>query len=463
MVKDNKLEMGEKRIKGLLFKYSLPAIIGMLSNALYNIIDTMFIGNGVGPLGIAGLSLSFPIQMIIGAFALMFGVGCASVESIKFGQKKAHEASAIVGNTIVISIIFAFIYLFIVLRFVDPILSFFGASEATLPFARDYITIVMIGAVPLSFTMVINNTLRAVGQAKKAMVTMLVGTMLNIVLDPIFIFAFELGIKGAAIATVIGQFAGAFVSIYFVFRGYMGVEFEKDSFRLRLSNIKQILSVGISTFVRQIGVSVVAIAVNYQLSIYGGDLLIASYGVVNKFISLFLMPMFGIAQGAQPLIGYNFGAGKIDRVKETLKLSQVYCMLVGVVGFLGALLIPKLIMSIFTTDLELITISVLPLRIIFSTLIFIAISTVGSTLFQATGKGKEAFFLNMLRQIIIFLPLVFILPLFYGVDGIWFSFVIGELLTAIITILMTSRGIKRMEKEDQILSPKKSIGLTEAN
>ena len=456
MIKDNKLEMGEKGIKGLLFKYSLPAIIGMLSNALYNIVDTMFIGNGVGPLGIAGLSLSFPIQMIIGAFALMFGVGCASVESIKFGQKKAHEASAIVGNTIVISIIFAFLYLFIVLRFVDPILSFFGASDATLPFARDYIIIVMIGAVPLSFTMVINNTLRAVGQAKKAMVTMLIGTLLNIILDPLFIFGFKMGIKGAAIATVIGQYAGAFVSIYFVLKGYMGVEFEKDSFRLRLSNIKQILSVGISTFVRQIGVSVVAIAVNYQLSIYGGDLLIASYGIINKFISLFLMPMFGIAQGAQPLIGYNFGAGFIDRVKKTLKLSQVYCVIIGAIGFLGALLIPKLILSIFTSDVELISISVLPLRIIFSTLILVAISTVGSTLFQATGKGKEAFFLNLLRQIILFLPLVFILPLFLGVNGIWFSFFIGEFITAVITLLMTKRGLTKMEKESHLVIPKNS-------
>ena len=456
MAKDNKLEMGEKEIKGLLFKYSLPAIIGMLSNALYNIVDTMFIGNGVGPLGIAGLSLSFPIQMIIGAFALMFGVGCASVESIKFGQKKAHEASAIVGNTIVISIIFAFIYLFTVLKCVNPILSFFGASEATLPYARDYITIVMIGAVPLSFSMVINNTLRAVGQAKKAMVTMLVGTLLNIILDPVFIFGFKMGIKGAAIATVIGQFAGAFVSLYFVKKGYLGVIFEGDSFRLRFSNIKQVLSVGVSTFIRQIGVSVVAIAVNYQLSVYGGDLLIASYGIINKFISLFLMPMFGIAQGAQPLIGYNFGAGKIERVKKTLKLSQIYCILIGVLGFLGALLIPKLILKIFTDDVELINVSILPIRIIFSTLILVAISTVGSTLFQATGNGKEAFFLNLLRQIILFLPLVFILPLFFGVNGIWFSFFVGEFITAMITLFITGKGLTKMEKESQLLMPKNS-------
>jgi len=456
MTKDNKLEMGEKKIKGLLFKYSLPAIIGMLSNALYNIVDTMFIGNGVGPLGIAGLSLSFPIQMIIGAFALMFGVGCASVESIKFGQKKTNEASAIVGNTIVISIIFAFIYLFTVLRCVNQILSVFGASEATLPYARDYITIVMIGAVPLSFSMVINNTLRAVGQAKKAMITMLVGTLLNIILDPIFIFGFKMGIKGAAIATVIGQFIGAFVSVYFLSKGYLGVKFERDSFRLRLNNIKQVLSVGVSTFIRQIGVSVVAIAVNYQLSVYGGDLLIASYGIINKFISLFLMPMFGIAQGAQPLIGYNFGALKIDRVKETLKLSQFYCILIGIIGFTGALLIPKFILNIFTNDIELINVSILPIRIIFSTLILVAISTVGSTLFQATGKGKEAFFLNLLRQIILFLPLVFILPLFFGVNGIWFSFFIGEFITATVTLFMTGKGLTKMEKESQLLMPKNS-------
>ncbi|MFA7107664.1 MAG: MATE family efflux transporter, partial [Sphaerochaetaceae bacterium] len=218
----------------------------------------------------------------------------------------------------------------------------------------------------------------------------------------------------------------------------------------------QILSVGISTFVRQIGVSVVAIAVNYQLSIYGGDLLIASYGIINKFISLFLMPMFGIAQGAQPLIGYNFGAGFIDRVKKTLKLSQVYCVIIGAIGFLGALLIPKLILSIFTSDVELISISVLPLRIIFSTLILVAISTVGSTLFQATGKGKEAFFLNLLRQIILFLPLVFILPLFLGVNGIWFSFFIGEFITAVITLLMTKRGLTKMEKESHLVIPKNS-------
>ena len=447
MQSKNKIEMGQKDIKGLLLKYSFPAIIGMLSNALYNMVDTIFIGQGVGSLAIAGLSLSFPVQMIIGAFALMFGVGCASVESILFGQKKDEEASKVVGNTILAAVVFAGLYMLATLKWVVPILSFFGASENTLPFAQDYITIVMLGTIPLSFSMVMGNCLRAVGLAKKAMWTMLVGTIINIVFDPILIFGFNMGIKGAAYATIFGQYCGAGLALYYVLKGNLGVKLNKIAFTFRFKNIGKVISLGASTFIQQLGVSLVAIAVNYQLAFYGGDMYIASYGIINRFMSLFLMPMFGFGQGALPLMGYNFGARKIDRVKKTLTLAQIYCICIGVVGIVLALVIPKAMLKMFTSDKDLINLSVYPLRMLFSTQIMIAVSTIGATMFQSTGKGKEAFFLNLLRVGIIFLPLIFILPKYLSTNGVWWSFVIAELLTAIITVIMTTCGLKRMEVE----------------
>jgi putative MATE family efflux protein len=437
--------LGTDKITPLLFKLSIPAMIGMISNALYNVIDTVFVGHGAGSLAIGGLTIAFPFQLIIGAFALMYGVGVASVISRRLGEGKPEEAVIAASNAFILTFFTSFLILIFGELFLEKILNIFGATEDILPFAIDYMKIILLGAPFLSFSMCSNNILRSEGAAKVAMTIMIIGTALNVVLDPIFIFGFGLGIKGAAIATVISQMCGSLYALSYFLRGKSSLNFHIRLFKLKFVYIKEIILLGLATFIRQIGTSAMALAVNNMVKIYGGDLAIATFGMVNRFLTLVLMPIFGMNQGLQPIIGYNFGAKKNDRVKAALKVTVLITTMIGFIFSFVALVFPRILLTMFTTDQELLDMGVVALRIIISTMLFLGLQTCGTTYFQAIGKSLPSIFLGMSRQFIILIPLVLILPRFFGLIGVWIAFPSADILASIITIIWLLVDIKKMK------------------
>jgi len=439
--------MGTDQITPLLFKLSIPAMIGMISNALYNVIDTVFVGHGAGALAIGGLTIAFPFQLIIGAFALMYGVGVASVISRKLGEKKPEEAVAAASNAFLLTFITSLLILLIGEVFLKRILLFFGATEDILPHATNYMRIILLGAPFLSFSMCANNILRSEGAAKIAMNIMLIGTILNVILDPIFIFIFDMGIRGAAIATIISQMTGSLYALSFFIKGKSSLKFELKLFKLKLIYIKEIILLGLATFIRQIGTSFMALAVNNMVKIYGGDFAIAAFGMVNRFLTLVLMPIFGMNQGLQPIIGYNFGAKQYDRVKQVLKVAIFITSSIGFLFSIVAFIFPEVLLKMFTTDPNLLQISSQALRIIISTMVLLGLQSCGTTYFQAIGKSIPSIFLGMSRQFIILIPLVLILPRFFGLIGVWFAFPSADILASLITGLWMIIDIKKLMKK----------------
>jgi putative MATE family efflux protein len=437
--------LGTDKITPLLFKLSIPAMIGMISNALYNVIDTVFVGHGAGALAIGGLTIAFPFQLIIGAFALMYGVGVASVISRRLGEGKPEEAVIAASNAFILTFFTSLVILIFGELFLEQILNIFGATEDILPYAIDYMRIILIGAPFLSFSMCSNNILRSEGAAKVSMTIMIIGTALNVVFDPIFIFGFGLGIKGAAIATVISQICGSLYALSYFLRGKSSLNFHIRLFKLKFVYIKEIILLGLATFIRQIGTSAMALAVNNMVKIYGGDLAIATFGMVNRFLTLVLMPIFGMNQGLQPIIGYNFGAKKNDRVKEVLKVAIMITTLIGFVFSLIAFIFPRILLTMFTTDQALLDLGAVALRIIISTMVFLGLQTCGTTYFQAIGKSLPSIFLGMSRQFIILIPLVLILPRFFGLVGVWIAFPSADILASLITSIWLIVDIKKIK------------------
>lgn len=435
--------MGKQNITPLLFKLSIPAMIGMISNALYNVIDTVFVGHGAGALAIGGLTIAFPFQLIIGAFALMYGVGVASIISRRLGEKKEEEAVRAASNAFLLTFTTSVLILFFGNLFLDDILIFFGATEEILPYANDYMSIILFGAPFLSFSMCANNVLRSEGAAKTAMTLMIIGTGVNIILDPIFIFVFKMGISGAAYATIISQFCGAIYGLNYFIKGKSSLKFKVKYFSLKFKYIKEIVLLGLATFIRQIGTSMMALSVNNMVKIYGGDLAIAAFGMVNRLLTLVLMPIFGMNQGLQPIIGYNFGAKKIDRVKKVLEVAILITSLIGLVFSLFGLIFPRFLLSIFTSNQELLDIGVVALRIIISTMVLLGLQSCGTTYFQALGHSVAAIVLGMSRQFLLLIPLVIILPSFLGLFGVWIAFPIADLLASLITFVWLIRDIKK--------------------
>jgi putative MATE family efflux protein len=440
----NREFLGTDKISSLLIRLSLPALIGMLSNALYNLVDAIFVGHGAGSIAIAGLSIAFPLQMVFGAFALMYGVGAASISSIMLGKGDGEKASKAAGNGFSLAIITSLIISVLCFIFLDKILFALGASDNILPYARDYSKIIIFGIPFLSFSMVSNNLIRATGDAKASMKIMLLGTLINIILDPIFIFGFDMGIKGAAYATIIGQIISSIYALSYFLRGKYALTLTKESFKISSSMAKNTVVLGTATFVRQIGTSLIALLANNLLGIYSGDLAIAAYGLIIRLTVIFLLPTFGLNQGIQPIIGYNFGARKIHRIKETLKLGLYFSLALGIIGELLTELIPSILLKMFTVDPALLAIAVPALRIYCAAMIFIGIQSLGATYYQAIGRGRPAIVLGLLRQIILLIPLLLILPPIFGITGIWLAFPISDALSAIITAIFLVMGIKKL-------------------
>ncbi|ABX30761.1 MATE efflux family protein [Petrotoga mobilis SJ95] len=436
----NKLE--DKKIGKLLMELSLPAIVAMLVQALYNFVDTIYIARGVGTLGIAGVSVAFPIQMIIMAFGGMIGIGGGTLISRSLGAKDVERAENALGN--IFSAIFVLSIALTILGtiFLDPILNLFGATPDILSYSEDYMSVILYGAIFFSIAMASHNVMRAEGNAKYAMIAMIVPGVLNIILDPIFIFVLNMEVKGAAVATVLSQFVGVVYIGYYFLSGKSALKFHRKNFILDWHIMSETLAVGSSAFVRQVAGSLLAIVLNNLLGTYGSSLHIAIFGVINRLLMFFFMPMFGIAQGFLPIAAYNYGAKRYDRVKEVLKKATIAALTWSIVSFLLVQLFPGFLLSIFSTDPSLISEGIPALRIDTMFIWVVGFQVVGASLFQAIGRAGPALLLSMSRQILIFIPMVFVMSHFFGLMGIWYTFPVSDVLSALLTLFFVIRETK---------------------
>ncbi|MCY6369974.1 MATE family efflux transporter [Clostridium ganghwense] len=448
-MKERSTRLGTEEIKKLLISLSLPATIGMIVNALYNIIDTIFVGRGVGTLAIGALTIAFPIQMLIMAFALAIGVGAAAAVSINLGKGDTERADKVAGNSFLSAIVVGAMISILGLIFISPILTFFGATPEILPYAKDYISVIFIGTMFYAFSVSSNNLIRAEGNAKVAMLSMVIGTGLNIPLDYIFIFIFNMGIKGAAIATIISQFSSFIFVMTYLYSGKSLLKIKLHHLKPDISILKEIFAVGSAAFARQIAGSIVAIILNKSLSIYGTNLDIAILGTVNKITMFLYMPLFGVVQGMQPIVGFNYGAKKMDRVKETVKLSLMATTVIAIGGFLFSQIFSTPIMSAFSKEPEFIQNGADILRVVVLMVPVIGIQVVGSTLFQSIGKAMPSLILSLLRQVIFFIPLVIILPKYIGISGIWKSFPVADFGATVITAILMINEMKKLTMEQE--------------
>lgn len=438
--------LGEERISKLLLNLSIPATIGMMVNALYNLVDTIFVGRGVGALAIGGLTIAFPIQMIIMAFAQMIGIGAASAISRSLGAKDIEKADYVAGNSFLCVIILSSTIAAIGLIFTEPMLRFFGSTETILPYAKDYITIILWGSIFFSFAMSSNNLIRAEGNAKVAMATMLIGAILNIILNPIFIFIFKMGVKGAALATVISKFISFLYVLTYLYSGKSSLKVKLHHLKPRMLIITEIFTVGSAAFARMVTGSIVAIIVNNSLRIFGGDMALIIVGIVHRVTMFVFMPLFGLVQGMQPIVGFNYGAKKFVRVKEALKLSLINTTVIATFGWLIIELFPIAVISVFTRDAEIIEEGSTIMRIVISVIPVIGIQIVGAALFQSLGKAVPSLILALLRQVLLFIPLVIILPrvLGLGLLGIWIACPTADILSVVLTVLFLRSELKKM-------------------
>jgi putative MATE family efflux protein len=444
MNQSNDLE--SKSIGKLLFQFSLPAIVGMLVNALYSIVDRIFVGRGIGALALSGVAVTFPITAIIMAFGMLVGVGAAATVSIRLGQKDKESAEKILGNAFTLVIIFSLLVTVVGLIFIDPILYAFGASADTFTYAKQFATVILCGVVLQNVGFGLNNMIRAEGNPRIAMMTMLIGAGLNFILNPLFIFGMKLGVVGSALATIFSQaVCSAWVILYFV-KGNSMLKLRKVNLKLEGAIFKDILAIGISPFSMQLAASLVTVIFNKSLEKYGGDIAIGAYSLITSIAMLIMMPIFGINQGAQPIIGYNYGAKNIARVKKTLLYACIAATMIATVGFILLELFPVQIISVFGNDENLVGLGSKGLRIYLCMLSLVGIQVVCSNYFQAIGKAKKSMFLALLRQVVLLIPLILILPHFFQLDGIWMAGPISDFFAFLITVIMLVYDMKSMDK-----------------
>jgi len=436
--------LGEMSIGKLLFKMSVPATIGMLVMALYNVVDAIFIGHFIGSVGLAAVSIVFPIMMIIIALSVGFGIGASSLISLEFGKKNIENANHIFNNflfsitsiSIIISIIFYF--------FIDEILIFLGSNTQIFPFAKEYFLIIIFGIFFQMFSASVNNIIRTEGAAKTAMITMIIGAVLNIILDYVFLVILNYGISGIALSTIIAQFFQFLFTLYYFVFSKSTLKIKINYFLPKIIIIKQILSLGFPSFVRQSSMSIVGIIMNNLLKNYGGVLEIAAYGIIFRVLMMIIMPAMGIVQGVQPIIGFNYGAKKYIRVKETLKLSIKISSSIMLFTYLLVMIYPEIFIKIFSTDPKLIETTSSFIRIMFLLIPFIGFQFIAGGFFQSIGKAKPALIISLFRQIIMLIPLLIILPLIFGIMGIWYAYPISDFISLILTYYLFNKEYNKL-------------------
>lgn len=444
--------LGESKIFPLIMKFSVPAIVGMIVNALYNTVDRIYIGNKIGQLGIAGITVSFPIMIIIMAFAMLIGFGSTSLLSIRLGEKKREEARQITGNAIVLLFAISVILTILGTIFLEPMLETFGASADVLPYSKDYLRIIIFGIVFQSLGFGMNNQVRALGSPKIAMVTMIVGAGINIILDPIFIFVFNWGMKGAALATVISMFSSSLWVMIYIFGKKNDLRPNRSSFILKKEIVQKILLYGTPPFLMQIASSAMMVILNKSLFIYGGDLALSAMGIGLSVNNLIMMPVFGLNQGVQPIVGYNYGAKKYDRVKEAVKIGMLIATLFVTIGFLMSMFFSKQLVMLFNRDdIKLIEMGSTVVKIIMLAMPIVGFQIISSGFFQAIGKPKQATVITLSRQLLVLIPLVIILPRFFGLNGLFFAIPASDVIAAIVTGSWVLYEIKRLGKDDSFI------------
>jgi putative MATE family efflux protein len=425
--------LGEEKIGKLLWDFSIPAMVGMIVNALYNIVDSIFVGNGVGEIGLTAVTIAFPIMIILMAFGMFIGVGATALVSIRLGERRLEEAEKILGNALSLVCLASLILTPIGLYFLDPILIALGASVAVLPYAHDFTQVIIMGNIFMFLGFGLNNLIRAEGNPRLAMATMLISAGLNTLLNPLFIFGLKWGIVGSAFATVLSQAAAAFwVLAYFVSNKSV-LKFRRKNFVLNKSIVIGIVAIGLSPFLMQVAASVISFLSNVTLLEYGGDLAVAAMGIITRVAMLILMPIFGMQQGVQPIIGYNYGAQNYGRVIEALKKAIFGATIIATGGFLIVQLFDKQIISIFNSNQELVNFGAQGLRIYLALLPIIGFQIISANYFQAVGKAKYAILFSMSRQVIILIPLLIILPHFLGIYGVWVASPIADFFSSLIT------------------------------
>lgn len=437
--------LGTESIGKLLVKYSVPAIIGMMVNALYNIVDRIFIGNipNVGPMAITGLGVTMPIMTIIIAFGTLVGVGSATNISIKLGENKRDKAEKILGNALSLAVILGISISVVGLLFLNKILMMFGASDSTIIYAKAYMSVILIGPAFNIMSMTFGNLIRGDGNPRLSATIMIIGCVLNIVLDAIFIFVFKLGIQGAAYATVISQAVSSMVGLSYYLRGKSNVKLKSVNLKLDSNIIKVIFAIGMSPFAMQLANSMVQLMFNTSLKKYGGDLAIGAMATISSINMLFVMPAFGFVQGMQPIVGFNYGSKQYGRAKQTLKISLILATTVFIVGGLIIQFAPQVLVGLFNKNEELMSITINGLRKYALAMPIIGISIVGSNFIQSIGKAKVAMLLGLLRQVIILIPMILILPNFFGLNGVWFAQPTADTLAAIITGVVLVKELKK--------------------
>ena len=439
-------ELGTEKISKLLKKYALPAIIAMTASSLYNMVDSIFIGHGSGPLAISGLAVTFPLMNLSAAIGTLVGIGCMTTLSIFLGQKNYKAANIVLSNLISLSFITSIIFMALTLFFLDPILYFFGASENTISYARDYMQIILYGNLITHLYFGLNGAMRASGNPKKAMSLTLATVVLNTILDPIFIFVFDMGIKGAAIATVLSQAITTTVEIFHFIGKEKLLKFDKNVFRIDARIAKDSLAIGMGPFLMNSAACMVTLMINQQLLKYSGDLGIGSFGIINRITFIFVMICSGLNQGMQPIAGFNYGARKYKRVKEVFKKSVVIASCVCVCCFLLSEFMGRPAVTLFTHDPELIDRAIKGLKITNIVFPIVGFQIVSTNFFQSLGMVNKSIVLSLMRQVIILIPLLFILPLFWGEDGVWISFPISDTLASILTLFFLASLFKKFNK-----------------
>lgn len=429
-------ELGTETIGKLLRQYAIPAIIAMTASSLYNMVDSIFIGHGVGPMAISGLAITFPLMNLAAAFGSLVGVGASTLISVKLGQKDYATAQQILGNVVTLNLIIGIGFTIVTLLFLNPILYFFGASEATLPYARDYMVTILLGNVVTHMFLGLNAVLRSAGHPQQAMMATIFTVIINTILDPLFIYGFNMGIRGAAVATILAQVISLCWLIKLLNKKNEIIHFHKGIYRLRRILVENIIGIGLAPFFMNLASCMIVILINKGLKEYDGDLAIGAFGIVNRIVFLFVMIVMGLNQGMQPIAGYNFGARQYHRVNQVLKLTVIIATLVTTSGFLAGELFPHLVVSAFTSDETLINMAARGLRIVVMTYPIIGFQMVTSNFFQSIGMAKKAIILSLSRQVLILIPCLIFLPMFWGVDGVWFSMPISDFLASLIAGVM---------------------------
>lgn len=428
-MKQQSQQLGKDPIPGLMAKLAVPATVGLFVMAFYNVVDTIYISRGVGTIGVAAVAIAFPVQMIVMALAGAIGIGGASLISRSLGANDLEKANRTFGNVLTLILIVSITGAVIALTRLDSLLHLFGASSTILPFAREYLGIILYGTFFFAFAFCVNNIVRAEGNAKTAMITMILSAVLNIIFTPVFIFGFNMGIRGAALGTVVAQGITAVYLVAYFLTGKSTLSVKLAFFRLHLPLVKEILAVGASAFVRQGSASIMFIVANHTLVFYGGDLAVAVFGIVHRVMMFSLMPVMGIVQGTLPLVGFNYGARQPDRVNESVLLAIKAATAIALISFILVMAFSKQMMMIFTPDSAAVHMGQGALRIIFALSFTIGVQMVTGGVFQALGKAKAAFVLSLSRQVLFLIPLLLVMPRLVGLQGVWFAFPMADFLS----------------------------------